>query len=114
VVNLLVVALAIPALTGIALILSGRGSSPSAEGSANLVSLAASLATAALVVASVITRPVVDQEWLPSLGVRLQFSVDGISAPLLLLTALTPPMADHPRPSTDVCSWSSSGRWQRS
>ena len=38
-------------------------------------------------VATVITRPEVDQSWLPSLGVRWQFAVDGISAPLLLLTA---------------------------
>ncbi|MBE3074257.1 MAG: NADH-quinone oxidoreductase subunit M [Actinobacteria bacterium] len=80
-------ALAIPAVTGTALLLSGRGSRIFAEGNANLLSLAASVATAALVVAAVITRPVVDQSWLPSLGVRLQFAVDGISAPLLLLTA---------------------------
>jgi len=89
VVNLLVAALVIPAVTGAGLIIFGRGSSTSTstEGSANLVSLVASVATAALVVAAVITRPVVDQAWLPTLGVRLQFEVDGISAPLLLLTA---------------------------
>ncbi len=79
--------LAIPALTGTALIVAGRISRTSVEGNANLISLAASVATAALVVTSVITRPLVDQEWLPALGVKLQFQVDGISAPLLLLTA---------------------------
>jgi NADH-quinone oxidoreductase subunit M len=31
---------------------------------------------------------VLDRAWLPSLGVRLHFAVDGISAPLLILTAL--------------------------
>ena len=84
---LLIGALAVPAVTGTALILSGRGPRTPAEGDANLLGLAASVATAALVVAAVITRPVVDQPWLPSLGVRLQLAVDGISAPLLLLTA---------------------------
>ena len=84
---ILVLALAIPAVTGIGLIIAGHGSRSFTEGAANLVSLGSSVATAALVVAAVITRPVVDQSWLPSLGVRLQFEVDGISAPLLLLTA---------------------------
>jgi len=87
VVVLLLAALAIPAVTGTALIVSGRGSHPSAEGNANLVSLAASVATVVLVIATVIVRPVVDQSWVPSLGVRFHFAVDGISAPLLILTA---------------------------
>lgn len=85
----LLLALAIPAVTGTALIVSSRGmGANSGEGNANLLSLVASLATAAFVIAAVIIRPEVDQPWLPSLGVRWQFSVDGISAPLLLLTAL--------------------------
>jgi NADH-quinone oxidoreductase subunit M len=87
VVDLLLGALAVPALTGTGLVLSGRASQAPREGTANLVSLAASVVTAALVIAAVITRPVVDQPWLPSLGVRFQLAVDGISAPLLLLTA---------------------------
>ena len=84
---LLFAALAIPAVVGTALILSGRGSRPLSEGNANMLSLVASLATAAFVLGTVIARPVVNQEWLPSLGIRLQFAVDGISAPLLILTA---------------------------
>jgi NADH-quinone oxidoreductase subunit M len=87
VVIVLLAALAVPAVTGTALILTGRDSGTSREGTANLVSLSASVVTFVLVVATVIKRPVVDLEWLPSLGVRLQFAVDGISAPLLLLTA---------------------------
>ena len=84
---LLFAALAIPAVAGTALILSGRGSRPLSGGNANMLSLVASLATAAFVLGTVIARPAVDQEWLPSLGIRLQFAVDGISAPLLILTA---------------------------
>jgi len=84
---LLIAALMIPALTGTALIVSGRAGSPSAEGNANTLSLVASVLTAALVIATVISRPVLDQSWLPSLGIRLHFAVDGISAPLLILTA---------------------------
>ena len=84
---LLLAALAVPAVAGTALILVGRDSSTASEGTANLVSLAASIVAFFLVVATVITRPVVNMEWLPSLGVNLQFEVDGISAPLLLLTA---------------------------
>jgi NADH-quinone oxidoreductase subunit M len=88
VVILLLASLAVPAVTGTALIVSGRGSTASAEGNANLLSLVASVATAALVIATVIARPVVDHSWMPSLGVRFHFAVDGISAPLLILTAL--------------------------
>ena len=84
---ILLLALVIPAVTGTALILSGRVFRPSAEGNANTLSLVASVATAGFVTAAVITRPVLDQPWLPSLGVRMHFSVDGISAPLLILTA---------------------------
>ncbi|MEP7192423.1 MAG: NADH-quinone oxidoreductase subunit M [Actinomycetota bacterium] len=84
---LLIAALVIPAVTGTALLVSGRVSTPQSEANANTISLYASVLTAALVIATVITRPVLNQSWLPSLGVRLHFAVDGISAPLLLLTA---------------------------
>jgi NADH-quinone oxidoreductase subunit M len=87
VVILLIGALLIPAVTGTALLVSGRVSSPQSEANANSISLVASVVTAALVIATVFARPVLDQSWLPSLGVRLHFAVDGISAPLLLLTA---------------------------
>ena len=84
---LLIGALVIPAVTGTALLLSGRGFRPQVEGNANTISLVASVLTAALVIATVIVRPVLNYSWLPSLGVRLHFAVDGISAPLLILTA---------------------------
>lgn len=85
---LLIGALLIPAVTGTYLILSGRGFRPQPEENANMISLVASIATALLVIATVWVRPVLNQPWLTSLGVRLHFAVDGISAPLLLLTAL--------------------------
>jgi len=88
VVILLIGALLIPAVTGTYLILAGRGPRPVPEENANMISLAASVATALLVIATVMARPVLNQPWLTSLGVRLHFAVDGISAPLLLLTAL--------------------------
>jgi NADH-quinone oxidoreductase subunit M len=87
VVILLIGAMLIPAVTGTALLLSGRVFRPQTEGDANTISLVASVATAALVIVTVVARPVLNQSWLPSLGVRLHFAVDGISAPLLLLTA---------------------------
>ena len=86
-VALLIGALVIPAVTGTALIVSGRVSRPVSEVNANTVSLVTSVVTAALVIATVIARPVLNQPWLTSLGVRLHFEVDGISAPLLILTA---------------------------
>ena len=84
----LLAALAIPALTGTVLIVSGRVLRPWPEGNANTISLAASVATAVCVIVAVVARPVMNQAWLPALGIRLQFAVDGISAPLLVLTAL--------------------------
>jgi len=98
VVILLIAALAIPLVTGTVLIVAPRGSTSFTEGNVNLVSLVASVATAVLVVAAVIARPVLDAAWLPALGVRWQFEVDGISAPLLLLTvALSIAVVVHAR-----------------
>ena len=44
--------------------------------------------TAVLVVVTVVSPTGPGPAWIPSLGVRWHFAVDGISAPLLLLTAL--------------------------
>jgi NADH-quinone oxidoreductase subunit M len=54
----------------------------------NAAALATSLLTLAAVTAAVVARPSIDAPWVPSMGLRWQFGVDGISAPLLLLTAL--------------------------
>jgi NADH-quinone oxidoreductase subunit M len=54
----------------------------------NLVSTAASVVTLGFVLLAVVLRPTVDRSWVPAIGVRWELAVDGISAPLLLLTAL--------------------------
>jgi NADH-quinone oxidoreductase subunit M len=88
VVSLLVAALLLPATAGTALVVSGRAGRPSRDRLVNAFALVVALATAVLVVAAVITRPVLDRPWVPSLGMRWHFAVDGISAPLLVLTAV--------------------------
>ncbi|QKE83765.1 NADH-quinone oxidoreductase subunit M [Arthrobacter sp. NEB 688] len=77
--------LALPAAVGLWLVSGGRGLAP-----APARRLAASTAglTLVLAVAVALTRPGVDRSWLPELGVRWSFGVDGISVPLVLLTAL--------------------------
>nr|WP_238338224.1 NADH-quinone oxidoreductase subunit M [Pedococcus badiiscoriae] len=63
----------------------GRGVS---HRSANRLATAASVVALAAVVIAVVVRPTVDRGWVPSLGLRWELAVDGISAPLLLLTAV--------------------------
>ena len=81
-------ALLLPAVAGTALVVSGRGGRPSRDRLVNGYALAVAVATAVLVVVTVVRRPVLDRPWIPSLGVRWHFAVDGISAPLLVLTAV--------------------------
>lgn len=80
-------ALLIPFLAGTALLLGDRVTRPAHPLTAHVIALVASVATGILVLLTVIERPVVDREWIPAIGVRWHFGVDGISAPLLLLTA---------------------------
>ena len=84
----LLAALLLPAVAGTALVVSGRGGRPSRDRLVNGYALAVAVATAVLVVVTVVRRPVLDRPWIPSLGVRWHFAVDGISAPLLVLTAV--------------------------
>jgi len=88
VVAALLAALLLPAVAGTALVVSGRGGRPSRDRLVNGYALAVAVATAVLVVVTVVRRPVLDRPWIPSLGVRWHFAVDGISAPLLVLTAV--------------------------
>ncbi|MBK8730723.1 MAG: hypothetical protein IPM00_15770 [Tetrasphaera sp.] len=53
----------------------------------NVAGIAALIAFG-LAIGVAIERPSVDRAWLPELGVRSSFAVDGISIPLVLLTAL--------------------------
>jgi NADH-quinone oxidoreductase subunit M len=77
--------LVVPAAVAVWLLTAGRGIS---HRTANFLASAASVVTLAGVLFAVITRPTVDRAWVPSLGLRWQLAVDGISAPLLLLTAV--------------------------
>jgi NADH-quinone oxidoreductase subunit M len=88
VVAALLAALLLPAVAGTALVVSGRGGRPSRDRLVNGYALAVAVVTAVLVVVTVVRRPVLDRPWIPSLGVRWHFAVDGISAPLLVLTAV--------------------------
>lgn len=76
--------LLLPAAVGAWLVLAGRDLTAKAAGS---LATATAFATLALTVVGVVTRPVVDRAWLPAFDLRWHLLVDGLSAPLLLLTA---------------------------
>lgn len=77
--------LLIPLLVGVCLIGAGRiVPIPLAHNVAGITALI----TFGLAIGVAIERPSVDRAWLPELGVRSSFAVDGISIPLVLLTAL--------------------------
>ncbi|GAB3071676.1 complex I subunit 4 family protein [Pedococcus soli] len=82
---MILLALVVPAAVATWLLTAGRSLPHRAT---NLTSAVASVLTLAFVVTSVVLRPEVDRAWVPSLGLRWHLAVDGISAPLLLLTAL--------------------------
>ena len=75
----------LPLLGGLALVAGGRGL---AAPVATRVGAALAVVTFLLAVVVAVTRPVVDRSWLPELGVRAHLGIDGISVPLILLTAL--------------------------
>ena len=79
----LTVMLLVPLLAAIALI-----AIPGESRVERWIALGATLVTAALAVVVVSTRAEVDVPWIRSLGIRWHFGVDGISAALVLLTAL--------------------------
>lgn len=86
--SVLVIALVLPAVVGAGMLVAGRAAKPVGAQPAYLLALATTLLTAAAVVVTVVQRPVLDHPWIPALGIRWHFEVDGISAPLLLLTAV--------------------------
>ncbi len=81
---MILLALAVLPAVALWLLAAGRGLD---HRTVSTVSLAASLVALACTVAAVVARPEVDRPWVPALGLRWQLGVDGISAPLLLLTA---------------------------
>lgn len=76
--------LLLPLVVGAWLAAGGRHVS---RRTATLANLAASVLILALAIVVTVDRPTVDRAWLPALGSRWHFTVDGISAPLILLTA---------------------------
>ncbi len=77
--------LAVPALTGLWLLTGGRSMT---SGAARPAAAGAAVLTLALAVGVSLARPEVDVAWVPELGVRWSLGVDGVSVPLVLLTAL--------------------------
>ncbi|CCH77358.1 putative NADH dehydrogenase I chain M [Nostocoides japonicum T1-X7] len=76
--------LALPLVVGLWLVTGGRGLPRTTAGVAALVT---SVVTLGLAAYAVVARPAVDQAWVPAAGIRWQLVVDGISAPLVVLTA---------------------------
>ncbi|MBB2894704.1 NADH-quinone oxidoreductase subunit M [Flexivirga oryzae] len=76
-----------PIVAGLALVTGDRSVRSVSRHTAYIVSL---LATLVSLVASVLIakdRPVLNRQWVPEIGMRLHLAVDGISVPLLLMTA---------------------------
>ena len=80
----LLAAIGIPVLVGLALIGGGRRLSGRA---ARDVALLASLGSAGLLAAALVIGDSLDLVWIARLGIALALGIDGISAPLLVLTA---------------------------
>lgn len=76
--------LLVPVVAAAWLLSAGRGSPVRV---ARLVALAASALTLVIAVVVVTFRPEVDARWVPALSLRWHLAVDGISVPLVLLTA---------------------------
>ncbi len=90
--------LLVPALTGVVLLAVARSDRAESPGATQAVALAGSLVALLLTVVAAAARPEIDLRWVPTLGVRWHLAVDGISVPLLLLTAaLTVVVVVHAR-----------------
>ena len=81
----LILTFLVPGVVGLWLVTGGRAL---AAATARIVALVAAVVGGAAAVVAVVSRPVVDRAWIPDLGVRWHFEVDGISAPLIVLTAV--------------------------
>lgn len=76
-----------PIIAGLALVVGDRGIRSVSRHTAYLVALVATIASLAASVLIARERPVLDRQWVPEIGMRLHLAVDGISVPLLLMTA---------------------------
>ncbi|PRY57564.1 NADH dehydrogenase subunit M [Knoellia remsis] len=77
--------LLVPGAVGLWLVTGGRALAPA---TARVAALVAACVGGAVAVWASVTRPDVDRAWIPSLGVRWHLDIDGISAPLVVLTAV--------------------------
>lgn len=76
-----------PVVAGLALVVGDRSIRSVSRHTAYIVSLVATLASLIASIAISYDRPVLDRQWVPEIGMRLHLAVDGISVPLLLMTA---------------------------
>ncbi|NNG38921.1 NADH-quinone oxidoreductase subunit M [Flexivirga sp. ID2601S] len=76
-----------PIVAGLALVAGDRVPRAVSRHTAYAVSLAATLIALVAAVLVAYDRPSVNRQWVPEIGMRLHLGVDGISVPLLLMTA---------------------------
>lgn len=81
------VAVFLPLIVGAGLVAAGRGRVAASPAALRIIAVLTALVTAAAATGAVITRGGVDVSWIPALGVRFDLGIDGLSAPLILLTA---------------------------
>ncbi|MGC5586027.1 complex I subunit 4 family protein [Ornithinimicrobium sp. W1679] len=84
----LVLALAPLLLGAVVLLTAGRWPTVPGHRAVQVLSLAAATLSAAGAAGTALHRPELEVPWIPSLGVWLRLGADGISAPLVLLTAV--------------------------
>jgi len=81
----LILALVVPVASAVWLLAAARRAPVRL---ARTVATGASVLTLLLTTLTVVVRPEVDARWVPALGLRWHFGVDGLTVPLALLTAL--------------------------
>ncbi|KGN38262.1 complex I subunit 4 family protein [Knoellia subterranea] len=81
----LIAMLVVPGAVGLWLMTGGRALDVA---TARVIALVAAVVGGAAAVVASAQRPVIDRAWIPDLGVRWHFEIDGISAPLVALTAV--------------------------
>lgn len=76
-----------PVVAGLALVVGDRSFRSVGRHTAYIVSLVATIASLLATILIAKERPVLNRQWVPEIGMRLHLAVDGISVPLLLMTA---------------------------
>lgn len=94
-------------LAAVTLLTAGRWPTTPGHSAVRAVSVAAAVISALGVAGLSLHRPVIEVSWIPSLGVWLRLGADGLSVPLVLLTAVVGVVATMlhlhvPRPSRPV------------